>query len=114
EERQRAAAEAAAERKARSLIMAIHLFEADAHHGAVRLIADEELVGKWPEFAGGQVAGNAGRRLTHLAIGEIDGRRLKLRNLLGLDHHSTAALRLFWPRAHCARGSVVPFVANRM
>src|SRR5215212_2554259 len=47
-------------RKAGALVTAIHLFQIDPHHGAVRLVAHEKLVPERSELTA-DIAGNAAR-----------------------------------------------------
>ncbi len=46
QQRQAAHCEAFAKREAGPLIVALHFFQVDAHHGAVRLVADEQLLAR--------------------------------------------------------------------
>src|SRR5205085_7412921 len=66
------------------------LLQEDAHHRAMRLVADEELILEGAELACTLVAVDAGGGLTHLPIREKDTSRHELRNALGLGHHSAA------------------------
>ena len=114
-QRQRPAAKAAAERKAGPLVVAVHFFQKHPHHRAVRLVADEQLLAKRPEFAARKIAGDARGRLAHLAIREIDGRRLELRE----SSSASTIIRLpLCGSAGCspidAAGCRVPFVADGM
>src|SRR5262245_49274448 len=94
--------------------MTLHLFEINPHHGAVRLIADEELLFERPELAARNIAGNARSRLAHLVVGKINRWRFELRDPLGLDHHPAAALRIFGPFAEFAVRFLVPAIAAGM
>src|SRR5205823_2830560 len=67
--------EALAEREAGALIPSVHLFQKDAHHGAVRLVADKELLIEGAKLAAALVAVDAGGGLTHLAIGKENASR---------------------------------------
>src|SRR5262249_24732753 len=91
--RHHAGAEPRAEREAHSLVAAIDLLQEHAHHRAVRLVADEHLLLEGAELPARQVGADAAGGLAHLPIGEGDGRRDQLRDLLRLDGDPTAALR---------------------
>src|SRR5690606_17314239 len=115
-QRQAPRAEALAEGEAGPLVMAVDLFQEDAHDRAVGLVADEELLLERAELAAGQVAHDACGRLPHLVVGEEHGRRLEFGNLLGFDHDAAATLRISRTLPHRGNGRrmLVPLVAAGM
>src|SRR5262249_8777036 len=91
--RHHAGAEALLEGETRALIVAVHLLAEAAHHGAVRLVADEQLLLERAELAARQVTGDAAGRLAHLAVGEADHRRDEFLDALRLGHDAAVGLR---------------------
>src|SRR5262249_26047099 len=110
-----AAAKALAERKAGALILAVHLLEEDAHDGAVRLVADEQLFFERPESSAGAVEIDAGRGLAHFPVREHHAGGIKLRNLLRCDHLPALALGNHRRLAEIFRvGLLIPLETLRM
>src|SRR5262249_26942037 len=78
-----AALEAAAEREARPLVLAVHLLQVDAHDVGLVLVADEALAGEGAELAAGGVPHRLPERLAHAAVGEPHHRRRVRRQAAG-------------------------------
>src|SRR5688500_1596224 len=94
--------------------MAFDFLQVDAHHGAVSLVANKQLVLERAKFAASRVADDSRGGLPHLAVRKIDRRRLELRDRSGLDHHAAAAERFVRAFAHDVSGSFIPAIARRM